>query len=221
MSALDAPRGTVWAALWHRLARQAAVHAHGAGNQTAARYTAGMSAYRPINRLGRTSLFLLGAGLALCAGLAHAQWQWVDDTGRKVFSDTPPPASVPDKNVLRRPHARSTPATPPSAEPQAASTATPATAPPRRDEQLEARKREAEEAEKAKEQAERARIAKIRQENCDRATRTRKTIASGIRMSTTNAKGEIEIMDDKARATEMQRLDRIMAQDCGPMPAAQ
>lgn len=180
-----------------------------------------MSAHRPINRPVRTFFLLLGTAFALFAGLAHAQWQWVDDTGRKVFSDTPPPANVPDKNVLRRPHARSAPVAPPASEAQPSATAAPVAAVPRRDDQLEARKREAEQAEKAKEQAEQARIAKIRQENCDRATRARTTLASGIRVSTTNAKGEMEIMDDRARAAEMQRLDRIVAQDCGPMPAAQ
>jgi hypothetical protein len=87
-------------------------------------------------------------------------------------------------------------------------TAAPVAAVPRRDEQLEARKRQAEQAEKAKEQAEQTRIAKIRQDNCDRATRARTTLASGIRVSTTNAKGEMEIMDDRARAAETQRLDR-------------
>jgi len=162
---------------------------------------------------------MLGGVLALAAGLAQAQWQWVDDTGRKVFSDTPPPASVPDKNILRRPHAR--PAATPVAERETEATETPAPAVQRRDEQLEARKKQAEEAEKAKQQAEEARIARIRQENCERATRARSTLASGIRVSTTNARGEVEIMDDKARATEMQRLDRIVAQDCGPMAPAQ
>jgi hypothetical protein len=179
-----------------------------------------MSVYRQITRLGCVPL-LLGTALALFGGLAHAQWQWLDETGRKVFSDTPPPANVPEKNVLRRPHARSGPAPAPANETQPAATDAPAPAAPRRDEQLEARKRQAEEAEKAKEQAEQARIARIRQENCDRATRARTTLASGIRVSTTNSKGEIEIMDDKARAAEMQRLDRIVAQDCGPMPTAQ
>ena len=48
------------------------------------------------------------AALAICAAMAApalAQWQWIDNTGRKVFSDTAPPASVPDKNILKRPGA--------------------------------------------------------------------------------------------------------------------
>ena len=45
---------------------------------------------------------LMGLLLA-CSSAAMAQWQWIDGTGRKVFSDTPPPASIPDKSILRKP----------------------------------------------------------------------------------------------------------------------
>ena len=46
--------------------------------------------------------------LALFSSLsAQAQWQWVDGTGRKVFSDTPPPADLPEKSILKRPGATS------------------------------------------------------------------------------------------------------------------
>lgn len=202
----------------HRLAVQDTVHASRIRPAAARRYTLRMSAHRPITRL-RVRTLLLGTALALGCGLAQAQWQWVDETGRKVFSDTPPPAGVPDKSILRRPHERAAP--PAVVEREAETAQAPAPAAPRRDDQLEARKKQAEEAEKAKQQAEMARIALIRQENCQRATRARATLASGVRASTTNARGEIEIMDDKARAAEVQRLERIMAQDCGPMPPAQ
>jgi len=177
-----------------------------------------MSAHRLITRI-RLSGLLLGATLVLTTGMAQAQWQWVDDTGRKVFSDTPPPASVPDKSILRRPHGRPASA-PVAAERETEATEAPAPAVQRRDEQLEARKKQAEDAEKAQQQAEEARIARARQDNCERATRTRSTLASGIRASTTNAKGEQEIMDDRARAAEIQRLEGIMAADCGPLPRA-
>ncbi len=164
----------------------------------------------------------LSGTMLLASGLVHAQWQWVDDTGRKVFSDTPPPATVPDRNILRRPHARAQAASVPApadASTEEGSRPTPAVT--GRDEQLEARRRQAEEAEKAREQAEQARVAQIRQENCERATRARATLMSGVRVSTTNARGEVEIMDDRARAAEVQRLDRILAQDCGPLPQSQ
>lgn len=166
--------------------------------------------------------WLLATAMLLAPGWAQAQWQWIDDAGRKVFSDTPPPATVPDRNVLRRPNARAAPAALPAPESTPEATeATPASAAtPGRDEQLEARKKQAEAAEKARQQAELERVARIRQENCERAKRARTTLMSGIRVSSTNARGEVVIMDDKARAAEMQRLDRIMAADCGPLPQA-
>ena len=36
-----------------------------------------------------------------------------------------------------------------------------------------------------------------------------------MRMATTNAKGEREIMDDAARAAEVKRIDEIMQSSCG------
>jgi hypothetical protein len=165
---------------------------------------------------------LLLVASALCCSAALAQWQWLDGAGRKVFSDTPPPASVPDKNILKRPG-------PPSAQPLANETSAPAataststtatTAAPKlsgRDEQLEARKKQAEAEEQAKKKAEEEKVAKVRQDNCERAKRNKTTMDSGIRIATTNAKGEREIMDDKARAAENQRLNAIIQSDCGP-----
>ncbi|WP_310313708.1 DUF4124 domain-containing protein [Hydrogenophaga palleronii] len=152
--------------------------------------------------------------------LAFAQWQWVDNTGRKVFSDTPPPAGIPDKNVLQRPGPRApvAPSTQPDeAAPAAAAPAAPK--PPAKDEQLEAKKRQAEAAEEAKKKAEEARIAQLRADNCQRAQRAKATLDSGVRIATTNAKGEREIMDDTAREAETRRLNDIMRNDCGPAPA--
>lgn len=154
--------------------------------------------------------------MALISGSAFAQWQWVDSTGRKVFSDTPPPATIPDKSILKRPGAR-TPALPAATPvPGDASGSTTVAAPKvaARDEQLEARKKQAEDAEKAKKKAEEERVAKARADNCERARRSKATMDSGIRIATTNAKGEREIMDDKMRAAENQRIDEIIRTDC-------
>ena len=45
-------------------------------------------------------LLLLAAACAMPA-LALAQWQWIDKDGRKVFSDRPPPADVPESKILK------------------------------------------------------------------------------------------------------------------------
>ena len=160
----------------------------------------------------------------LGSGGAEAQWQWIDGSGAKVFSDTAPPPGIPDKNILKRPGARTEVKSSEAAAETAAGAPAAAPAPKAtgRDDQLEAKKKQAEkqaeEAAQAKKKAETDKLAKARAENCDRAKRAKTTFDSGIRIATTNAKGEREIMDDKTRGAESKRLDEIIRSDCGPMP---
>lgn len=159
----------------------------------------------------------------LSAGVATAQWQWIDGTGSRVFSDTPPPAGTLDKNILKRPggaRPTATPSAPPSGTPSTANTAGAAAKPSGKDSELETRKKQADEAEQAKKKAELEKFTKARAENCERAKRAKATLDSGIRIATTNAKGEREIMDDKGRAGETQRLNDLIRSDCGPMPTS-
>lgn len=162
-----------------------------------------------------------------------AQWLWIDSAGNKVFSDTAPPPGTPDKNILRKPGNRpepklSEPAAAPAVTGAGAAANAPASGaapkPTGKDEQLEAKKKLAdklaEEAAQAKKKTEADQYAKARAENCERAKRAKATLDAGTRLSTTNAKGEREIMDDKARAAEAKRADDVVRSDCGPMPAA-
>ena len=169
----------------------------------------------------------------LFSSVAMAQWMWVDSTGKKVFSDTAPPSSIPDKNILRKPGGRSVvlPAEEPAADApegddKAAAAPDKSTPPPAnagRDEQLEAKKKKAEqqakEAADAKRKAQLDQYAKDRAQNCERAKQSKVAIDSGMRIATVNAKGEREIMDDKARASELKRVEDIIRSDCGPLPA--
>ena len=160
---------------------------------------------------------LLGLFCALPA-ISLAQWQWVDKDGRKVFSDQSPPADVPDKNILRRPGARSAPVA--AAEPvQAASQAKPAPDAPKlsgKDKQLLEKKKQSEAAEAQKTKALEDEVARMRADNCVRAKRSKVAFDSGVRVSTTNDKGEREYLDDAARAAETRRLQGIIASDCKP-----
>jgi hypothetical protein len=174
--------------------------------------------------LSGTLKFALAALTVLACSSAPAQWLWIDASGNKVFSDTAPAPDVPEKNILKRPGMRSAPAAVESetavATPQAAAPLSPPK-PSGSDPALEAKKKQAEEAELAKKKAEADRIAKARAENCERAQRAKATLDSGVRIATTNAKGEREIMDDKARTGETQRINEIIRADCGPAPQAQ
>ncbi|MCJ7798850.1 MAG: DUF4124 domain-containing protein [Polaromonas sp.] len=153
------------------------------------------------------TIILALAGMSLSIS-AWAQWQWIDKDGRKVFSDRPPPASIQDKDILKRAVADSRPAAVPAA--------VKASAPKLlgKDAALDARKRQAEEAEAASKKAEDEKLAKAKAENCDRARKGLGSLASGVRIAVTNARGEREIMDDAARGTETKRLQGIAASDC-------
>lgn len=159
-------------------------------------------------------LTLLGLACALPA-ICLAQWQWIDNDGRKVFSDQSPPANIPAKNILRQPGVKGTPV---ATEATAETVKAPANAPKisGKDNQLEEKKKQAEAAEAEKKKAEEEQLAKARADNCARAKRAKAGIDSGVRIARTNDKGEREIMDDAARAVESKRIEGIMATDCKP-----
>lgn len=167
------------------------------------RYTAGM---KPIRAL----IFFL---VSLVVLTAQAQWQWLDKDGRRVFSDLPPPAEIPEKNVLRKPGSRdqSSPAPMAAPAPAAAATAAPAAG---TDKSLQEKLKQAEAAEAAKVKAEEERMARARTENCTRATQAKAGLDAGGRMSRLNEKGEREFFDDAMRAAEGERLQTIINSDC-------
>ena len=158
---------------------------------------------------------LLGLACSLPA-ICLAQWQWIDNDGRKVFSDQSPPANIPAKNILRQPGVRGTPV---AAEAAAEPVKVQASAPKitGKDKQLEEKKKQAEAAEAEKKKAEEEQLAKVRADNCIRAKRAKAEVDSGIRIARLNDKGEREIMDDTARAVEGKRIDGIIASDCKPV----
>ena len=149
---------------------------------------------------------------------ALAQWQWTDSAGKRVFSDTPPPPNTPEQNILKRPgnERLNAPASIKAPVPAAAIVPTASQAKPGTDKELETRKKQAEQAQENQRKAELEKQATARAENCELARRAKVTLDSGVRLATTNAKGEREIMDDKARAAEAKRLDEIIRSDCTP-----
>lgn len=164
---------------------------------------------------------VLGCACALPLS-ASAQWQWVDNSGKKVFSDQPPPTDIPEKNILRRagpsPSARAPAPATPAAEGSSDTAAAPKAAPPPKptgvDKELEEKTKKAEAEQKAKEAAEAAKIAKAKADNCARARENKNTIDSGIRIAKVNAKGEREFMDDAARADAQKRAQTVIDSDC-------
>lgn len=161
----------------------------------------------------------LMAGLLILAGSsAWAQWQWLDNDGRKVFSDRAPPPDVAEKNIVKRPGAR-LPVN--AASKPVADASTPAPAAPSLntagsgvDKDLEAKKKQMADEQASKRKAEEERYSKAKADNCTRAKQAKSSFDSGIRMARVNANGEREIMDDAARDIEQRRLQAIIDSDC-------
>jgi type IV secretory pathway VirB10-like protein len=154
--------------------------------------------------------------VALCALPAWAQWQWTDASGRKVYSDTAPPPTVPENAIARRPgEASKTPAAPAAGKNVTAPVAPPS-APDKKAAELEAKKKAAEEAEKAKAKAEEQKAAQVRAENCQRAQRALASLNTESRVTTVNARGERVIMDETLRNTEKARMQQVVQQSCRP-----
>ncbi len=172
----------------------------------------------------KISHFLIVACLGALPLTVAAQWQWIDNNGKKVFSDQAPPITVPEKNIVRRPGSPMRSVTPPSA-PQTSTQPEPALAPRAGassslsrpagvDRELEEKTRRAEEADKARQAAEAERLARAKADNCARARQGKSTFDSGIRIARINANGEREIMDDGARDAENRRLQSIIDSEC-------
>lgn len=157
---------------------------------------------------------------SLFSANALAQWQWTDAQGRKVYSDLPPPVSVPADRIVKQPGPAkaAAQAAPPAAGPAAASP--PALRGNGIDAELQAKKN-AEEAEKAKREqaqtdAQEKKQAQARQDNCTRAKAAQTALTDGRLIAHTNAQGERVFMDDAARAAERQRAQNAITSDCGP-----
>jgi hypothetical protein len=153
-----------------------------------------------------------------------AQWGWTDNTGKKVFSDMPPPSDVPDQRVFSRPAGSRRPTTAPvtadaaGSQGVAATPVGPGSTPDKAAAELEAKKKQAEDAQRAKEEAKAkadvAQQAKARAENCQRARSGMATLDTGAPLRQMNDKGERVFMDEAQRSAEKRRLQAIVQSDC-------
>lgn len=151
-----------------------------------------------------TLIFIAALMPVLCA----AQWLWLDEAGRRVYSDQPPPPAVPPARILRQPGVAapalwtaSAPA-PSSTPPSPPRAARAASAPPP--------SLPGEEAVRAL----RDENAALRAAHCARLRDAWATLESGVRLARTLPNGEREVLDDAARAAERQRLQALLASDC-------
>jgi hypothetical protein len=141
---------------------------------------------------------------------ASAQWKWRDSTGRTQYSDLPPPPGTPDSSILLRPAAA------PVRASSAAAAASVALLPPAKtvEPELEKKLREEKEAKAAKAKLEEQKIAAQKADSCTRARNQLLGLNEGLRVASVNSKGEREVLDDKGRADETQRVKAIIKADC-------
>jgi hypothetical protein len=163
---------------------------------------------------------ILGA-LCLSCGAVCAQWLWVDKDGRKVYSDSMPPPGTPAQNILKQPGPRVSSAAIAAADvaqPAASAASNPSSAlrPSGKNKELEEKRKRTEQAEEDKRHAEDDKQKQVRAENCRRARQAKTSLDSGIRITRSNDKGEIEFLDDAARTAETQRMQEIIRTQCAP-----
>jgi hypothetical protein len=158
---------------------------------------------------------IVGAVLLAASSLALAQYIWIDDKGVKQLSDRPPPASVPEKRILKAPgKAPFNPNAPAEAEPSAnAPEAEPAAKRPptlaERNADFNKRKTEAAAAEKKA--ADEARQKADTAANCDAARKNQQALADGIRISNYDKNGERGVMSDQERAEMATKNQKVLA----------
>lgn len=152
-----------------------------------------------------------GLLVMLCASgqtWADGRWHWLDQHGRQVYSDMPPPVNVPEHKILQRPGGVSlSDVTPAGAGPSPSSRPLPAMD----DSQATDADRQS--------PAERPlyqRNADTLRENCRRARAALQTLNSGLRLSTINEQGEAVVLDDAMRAQEIRRMQREERDNCVP-----
>ena len=153
----------------------------------------------------------------LVAPNASAQFKWRDANGRMVYSDQPPPTSIPPDAVLQAPGLRSAAerpgATGEAAKASGAAAGSP-TATSTADRELEFRKRRIERAETERKSADEAAKARQATAACEETRADVRALESGMRMSRVNERGEREFIDDEQRAARLDAARKSSREHC-------
>lgn len=167
-----------------------------------------MNGYIPCKRM------LATAALTLVAGLAQAQYVWIDAKGIKQFSDRSPPSSVPEKNILKAPGKPMVAIAPGDLEQPApvpvAETANKAL-PTVAERNVEFNKRASEKAAADKKRSAEAQAKAAKAEQCAAAREYKMQLDSGVRIGTVTQSGERAFMSDAERALADAKANKTLA----------
>lgn len=183
-------------------------------------------------------LATLAALACLCQAAtaqADSQWQWRDGSGRMVYSDVPPPPSVPAASVIKAPGRFAgslRPVEPPGGSPAAAAgpagvaAATQAAPAPgakgngnvkaestaSAEEAFE--KRRAAQAKSEADQAAKDLAAQERQVRCAQSRNYATSLQQNRRIAVSAPDGSPQQLNDDERQAELQRVNATLAQNC-------
>lgn len=180
--------------------------------------------------------------LLVCVQDATAQYQWKDDNGRMVYSDRPPPSNISPKSIVKAPappkvvekvdakadakgglktgKAEDSDPVAAAAARLAAQKAGPVGAKPSipgqslADKDLESKKKTLEAEQAAKKLASDSERENRNKAACDDNKASLRTLESGMRVATTNAKGDREFLADEERSRRMVQLRKDVAEFC-------
>lgn len=150
----------------------------------------------------------------VCSMPVAAQWAWRDATGKMVYSDQPPPKSVPSRDIVRQPGPAPRRSAAPEAEADSATAAKAPAAPTVTEREIESRRRQQELAEAEKKAADDESRKAMVAENCERLRGYLRALEGGQRVARINAAGQQEVLDDAVRGTETERTRAQIEQFC-------
>lgn len=156
----------------------------------------------------------VGGALLMFASLGHAQYSWIDAKGTRQFSDRPPPASIPAKNVLKAPRAAATTTVAVDASAAPTTTIVAVKMPPKSlaDREADYRKRQADKAESDKKAEGEAEHAKNKLAACAAARLAKAQIDTGAGLRDTDA--ERSWLNDKQIAERKAEANKTIDKHC-------
>lgn len=156
----------------------------------------------------------LAAVLLGATTLAHAQWAWKDANGRPVYSDQPPPTSVPAARIFKAPRGQMPDLRQQLREPEQVPTAPARPAPTLAERNAAYEQRRAAATEQANRAADEAKARAQRAANCENARQNQRALDGGGRVVRYNDQGEREVLGDAQRVEQSRRNAAALAEHC-------
>lgn len=156
--------------------------------------------------------FTVALLLTVCASAAWSQYIWLNEKGVKQYSDTAPPASVPNSKILKSPKASSAASAPAQPAEESEKDRDTAKKAPQTiaEKNADFQKRKVEQAAKDKETEAKAKQAADKKINCERANNYKRVLDSGERISRMDKSGERAYLSDEERAHETRENKRAL-----------